>query len=436
MKDLLRHRDIRLLIVARFIDALGDNVVWIALGIWIKELTGSNSAAGLSFFVFILGSLLGPAGGIVVDRVRRRTLIMGLNLVSGLAIMPLLLVHGRGGVWLIYAVMFAYGLLGSVTSAAMTAYTQALIPAEQLGEANGLLQTVLQGLRLIAPLIGAGVLAAWGIAPLVLGDIATFVLAALLLRAIGTHEAAPAPSTVKKKLGSELSAGIRHILGTVTLRRATTASVLCILSFGLSESVLFAIVDQGLHRKPTFIGVINSCQGLGAIAAGLMIGRLMRRVGESRLMALGMAAAGLGFAACCVPSVWVVALGIVLVGSSLPWIIAGLMTLLQRLTPPEIMGRTSAALDMVIAVPQTAAIAVGAALVAVVDFRLLLGAMTALMGAGALYLVFSSPVPDQEREEDRHRDAADVALHGQQHLRRPVEAAVQVAEGQRIQEVD
>lgn len=387
MKDLLRHRDIRLLVLARFVDVLGDNAMWIALGIWIKQLTGSNSAAGLSFFVFILGSLIAPAGGIVVDRVRRRSLITGLNLVSGVVMLPLLLVHGRGEVWLIYAVMFGYGLLSSVTSAAMTAYTQALISAEQLGEANGLLQTVLQGLRLIAPLIGAGVLAAWGIAPLVFGDIATFVLAVLLLGAIGAHEAAPTLPAARKRFIGELSCGARQILGTPALRRATMAAVLCVLSFGLSESVMFAVVDQGLHRKPAFLGVIDSCQGGGAIVAGLLAGHVMRRTSESRLISLGMAAAGGGFAMCCVPSMWVVGVGVMFVGASLPWIIAGLMTLFQRNTPPEIMGRTSAALDVMIAVPQTTAIAVGAGLVAAVDFRLLLGAMTALMAAGSVYLV-------------------------------------------------
>ena len=400
MKALLGQRDIRLLILARLVDMLGDNVMWIALGIWIKQLTGSSSAAGLSFFVFILGGLFSPVGGIVVDRVRRRPLIMGLNLASALVILPLLLVHGRSDVWLIYAVMFGYGLLSSVTGSAMIAYTQVLVPAEQLGEANGLMQTLLQGLRLVAPLIGAGVLAGFGIAPLVFGDIATFVLAALLLRAIASPEAAPTTPPAKERFTRELSRGVRQILSTLILRQATMAAMLCVLAFGFSESVMFAVIDQGLHRQPNFLGVILSFQGVGAIVAGLLTGQLIRRTSESRLISMGMGAAGLGFAACCVPSVWVVGIGVVLIGVSLPWIIAGLMTLFQRITPPELMGRTGAALDVLIGVPQTTAIAVGAGLVAVVDFRILLSAMTALMVAGSLYLITRrAPTPEPEEPE-------------------------------------
>lgn len=83
----------------------------------------------------------------------------------------------------------------------------------------------------------------------------------------------------------------------------------------------------------------------------------------------------------------VVAPGTVLIGASLPWIIAGITTLFQRRTPSTLMGRTDAALNVLIAVPQTTAIAAGAALIALVDYRLLLAVMAVLMATSALYLV-------------------------------------------------
>ncbi len=53
---------------------------------------------------------------------------------------------------------------------------------------------LLQGLRLIAPPLGAGVLAAYGLSPLVAGDAATFALAAGLLALIRHREERPQPS--------------------------------------------------------------------------------------------------------------------------------------------------------------------------------------------------------------------------------------------------
>ncbi|MFI1768629.1 MFS transporter [Streptomyces sp. NPDC020800] len=384
MRALLARRDVRLFVLAQLIDMAGSNALWIALGIRVKELTGSSSAAGLIFFAFILGTLGAPLGGALVDRLRRRPLLIALNLVSMVLVLPLLLVHDRNSVWICYVVMTLYGLASGASSSAMTALTQTLIPPEHLSDANGLLQTLLQGLRLIAPLLGAGVLSAFGLGPLVVGDATTFALAALLIALIRQREDRPQPA--QQKADTQISAGFRYIARTAALRQFTVAAVLAVVAFGFSESVLFAVVDVGLHRPPAFLGVLSSLQGAGAIAAGVAAGALMRRAGEGRTMALGLACAAAGFLLSAASSLLAVASGTVLIGISLPWINAGIMTLFQRRTPAALMGRTGAALNVLLAVPQTSAIAAGATLIARVDYRMLLALMAALMAASALYL--------------------------------------------------
>ncbi|MFH9970131.1 hypothetical protein ACH4PR_54705 [Streptomyces mirabilis] len=103
-------------------------------------------------------------------------------------------------------------------------------------------------------------------------------------------------------------------------------------------------------------------------------------------MVLGLACAAAGFLLSAALSLLAVAPGAVLIGASLPLIVAGVMTLFQRRTPASLMGRTDAALNVLIGVPQTAAIAAGAALIALVDYRVMLAVMAALMAASALYL--------------------------------------------------
>ncbi|MFF7601907.1 MFS transporter [Streptomyces mirabilis] len=374
MRALLARRDVRRLVLARMIDMAGSNALWIALGIRVKELTGSSSAAGLTFFAFILGTLGAPLGGALVDRLRRRPLLILLNLVSVVLVLPLLLVHNRHGVWICYLVMTLYGLASGVTSSAMTAFTQTLIPPEHLGDANGLLQTLLQGLRLIAPLLGAGVLSAFRLGLLVVGDAATFALAALLITLIRQLENRP-QSAQQEETGAQIAAGFRYIARTPALRQFTVATVLAVVAYGFCESVLFAVVDAGLHRPPTFLGILGSLQGAGAIAAGVAAAVFMRRAGEGRTVVLGLACAAAGFLLSAAPSLLAVAPGAVLIGASLPLIVAGVMTLFQRRTPASLMGRTDAALNVLIGVPQTVAIAAGAALIALVDYRVMLAVM-------------------------------------------------------------
>jgi hypothetical protein len=73
----------------------------------------------------------------------------------------------------------------------------------------------------------------------------------------------------------------------------------------------------------------------------------------------------------------------VAIGVTVPWILVAYVTLRQTLTPPRLQGRTGAASNMAINVPQTAAVMAGAALVAAVDFRLLvaIAGLTILVGA-------------------------------------------------------
>jgi MFS family permease len=101
MKSLLRRSDVRLLLTGQALSMFGDWMMIIVLGIWTKVLTGSNSAAGLVFFVFAIGGLLAPVGGLVVDRVRKRPLMIGTHVALAAVMCLLLFVHSRHELWLL-----------------------------------------------------------------------------------------------------------------------------------------------------------------------------------------------------------------------------------------------------------------------------------------------------------------------------------------------
>ena len=392
MRRLLAHRNARLYLSGQVMSLFGDSALWLAMAIWIKILTGSSSAAGLSFFALALGSLCGPLGGMLADKVRRRPLLIVTNLATAALVLLLLLVGDRHQVWLIYVVMFGYGVSGSVLGPAQTALVQAIVPADLVGEANGALQTAQQGLRLLTPLAGAGLFAAFGPAPVVIGDAATFLVAVASLLAIGLQENRPAPSGQRWR--AELTAGARHIARTVALRQLTITAAVVVTAYGLSETVVFAVVSQGLHKPVPFLGILVSAQGVGAVAAGTVAAPLMRRLSEGLLAGLGMVSAAVGFLLLIASQLPAVLAGSALLGASLSWIIVGVMTLFQRRTPPELMGRTDAALTIAYTVPQTMAIALGAGLIAVLSYRILLLVIAGLMTLAAGYLVTR---PEQRR---------------------------------------
>jgi MFS family permease len=385
MRELLRNRDARIYLGGQCLSLFGDASLWLAAGIWVKTLTHSNAKAGLVFFFFALASLTSPLAGMVVDRVRRRRVLISVNLAGAAVVMLLLLVHNASDVWLVYLVMVLYGMTGGLISSAQSAFLTVLLPEELLADANGLLTTVREGLRLVAPLVGAGLFVVAGGGAVAMIDAASFVVAAVATLALRIRE--PKPERVPQAFLTEVVAGFKHVLGTPVLRRLSASLAVALLVVGFGETVVFAVVATGLHRAPSFLGVLLAVQGVGALAGGPSAAPLVRRIGEPRLVAAGLALAAVGSALFASTSLVVVVAGTILFGAAIPWIVVGAFTLLQRLTPAEVQGRAFSAFDMLVSVPQTVSIGVGALLISVIGYRIELAAMAGVTTLAAVIML-------------------------------------------------
>jgi MFS family permease len=399
MRRLFANRDARIYLVGQSFSLAGDNALWLAMAIWVKILTGSNSAAGLTFFAFLLGLMLAPLGGVLADRMPRRPLLIAANLVNGALVCLLLLAGGRHQIWLIYLVMFGYGAVGGLIMSAQTALLTVMLPDDLLGEANSLLQVAEVGLRSVTPLIGAGLLAWLGPGPVILLDAGTFGVAGLAALAMRLREPWPVPSG--GPWHAELTAGLRHIGRTRELRRLVLTGICALLVFGFFEVVPFAVVAEGLHRSPPFLGVLESVMGVGGVTGGLLAAAVMRRSSERVLVIGALIACALGcglLLSSWLPAV-LVAMG--LVGVCIVWANVAMYTLVQRRTPSTLIGRVDAALTMVIVVPQAVSIALGAALIAVVNYRVLLIIMAVVFLLSAVPMIGAAELdPESAQRAD------------------------------------
>jgi MFS family permease len=408
MRELLRHRDFRLLLVGQTLSMFGDWTLLLVFGIWAKTLTGSNAIAGLTVFAMAVPGLLAPFGGVLVDRLPRRTVMITLNLASALAVGTLWFVHDRSQLWLLFAVAVWYGFSSVVFNAAISGLLQAMLPMELIGRANGLLATIRQGLRLVGPLVGAGLFALAGGVWVAMINATTFLLSTLALLLLRHRELAV--TRVAVPFRSELAAGLLHLWRTPLLRRLVQTTIMFSLVIGMVEPTVYAVVGDGLHRPPEFIGVLVSVQGLGAIIGGVAVTAIIRRVAESLLVVVGLLLAAAGAALCAVPLLPVVLAGFALVGAGLPVLGVAVATLLQRTTPPPMMGRVATGYEVIGSVPTTASIAVGAVLVGLWPYQVIIG-LTALGCAAAACFMLAgrraSSGPTGQPETDRSPDADD-----------------------------
>jgi MFS family permease len=392
VRRLLAHRDVRIYLAGQVFSLFGDSSLWLAMGIWVKTLTGSNAQAGLVFFFFTAPSLLAPAAGLLADRVRRRPLLIATNALTAVAVLALLAVSGRDQVWVVDAVMFGYGLSAIVLGPAQSALLTVMVPADLLPDANGALRTAQESLRLIGPLVGAGLFVAVGAHVIAIIDAATFAFPVISLLLLRVREPAPHPAV--GRWGAQLSAGALHIWRTVELRTVIVAGAVTTTVFGFTETISYAIAGNRLHRPAAFVGILAAVQGAGAVIGGLTAAPLVRRLGEGRLIGLAMLVAAAGAALEIPPLLPVVLVGDVVFGAAIPWLVVGLISLTQRVTPTDLQGRVYAAVEFLITTPQTISIALGAALITMAGYQTLLVAMAVIIALAAAYLLTR---PEQRR---------------------------------------
>lgn len=394
MSALPKSRDVRLLVAALGLSMLGDSALLVVLGVAVKDLTGSYGAAGLTYLGVVAPAMLAPIGGAYMDRVRRKPFLIWVCLLSAAGVLPLVGVSTRDEVWVVYAVAVGYGLSFFLISAAVSGLLQVTLTPGELATANSTLQVLRQGLRLAAPLVGTALYAWQGLGAVAILDAATFVVAACVCGMMKVRELKP-DRTIEGPYMSRLTAGGMFLLREPTLRSITFSVSGSLLFIGFATSTIYAVVQEGLSRPTSFIGVLVATQGIGAIAGGLCAPRVIKRLGDRRSVGGGLVLFGVGQGALATSTLPLVLIGTLVAYSGLMWVFIAGATSLQRLTPGDLIGRTSTAQDLANALPQAVSIAVGALLVSFVDYRLLqVVLMLGVVGCGVLNLrVPGAPEP-------------------------------------------
>ena len=365
---------------------LGDSIMLLVLSMWVKTLTGSNAQAGFTFFFLAVPALFAPLLGVWVDRLPRRAVLVWGHVFSAAMVLPLLLVHDAGDVWLIWLVAFLYGFSFVMLPAALNGVLKDLLPEDLLVEANSSLATTREALRLVGPLIGALLFTWAGGWAVALVDAATFLVAAAF---IATVHVAEQPVAREESFRDEVMAGVRFLRADRVLGLVLVGFAAAILVIGFSESGIYALLDA-FDKPATWASAFVTAMGVGAVAGGLSASPVVRRTGEVAGCSLGLALCGVATGVCAAaPTLTVVFVGAALIGLGLPRVDVALTTLLQRRSPRALVGRVSAAVDITLALPQVASLALGAVLVVLVDYRVIFAVIAVVMVLAAAQIAFT-----------------------------------------------
>jgi MFS family permease len=392
------RRNARWYLIGLAASLLGDNAMSLVAGIWVKSLTGSSAAAGLVSACIYAPALLGPAAGLLADRVSRRRLLLGLNTASAAIVLTLLAVRSAAQVWLIFAVMVWYGIELVASDPAENALFAEMLPLDLRQRLNGWRLGLQETGRLVAPLFGAALFAVVGGGSVAAFDSVTFVVAALTITRLRLRLREPAPRSQASTWRADVLAGLVHVRGTPALARLLATGGFVIVLSGLLVAAQYSLV-QAIGQPPAFLGVLSACLGAGSVVASLVSSRLLRHVGEGGLAVLGMINFAVGCALRATGLLPLAVAGTLILGFALPWIFLAILSLAQRLTPLELQGRVSAVVSLVLFGPQAPMQALGSLAIRYATYRQILagGAALALLAAAG-YLLSSRRAPERAPE--------------------------------------
>ncbi|MEU9553103.1 MFS transporter [Streptomyces werraensis] len=380
----LRDRTAGRCLTAVVVSGFGTSALWLASGVWVKDLTGSDGLAALCLLAMWAPALAGPVLGTLADRHRRRPLLVALSLFMAALLLTLCAVDAPGELWLLYAVLFVYGAAGTVHDAAESALVAGAVDRSLLGDFNGLRMTANEGMKLLAPLAGAGLYTAYGGSGVAVLDAASFLAAALVYVSLRVREERPARTRESGR--SATAEGVRHLWGDPVLRPLVLAGGVTMLCAGVSGALTYAVVED-LGHSPAYAGVLYAVQGAGSVTVGLLSGPGLRRLGARRFAAYGIGLLAVAVALRAMPYdpvAWACAAAI---GLGLPAALIAVLTGVQQRTPGPLLGRVTATANTLVFTPNVAGLAAGAALVEVLDHRAQLAGLGMVLAVTAAVLL-------------------------------------------------
>jgi MFS family permease len=354
------NRNFRRLWMAQIVSEIGDWFYTLSIYTLLLQLTGRASSVALALVLQVLPqTFVGPAAGVVNDRLRRKHVMIAADLVRVGVVLAMLLVRSRSAVWLVYPLLLAETVMAAFFEPARSSVIPNIAARGEVLIANTLSSATWSVNLLIGASVGGVVAAFFGRDAVFILNALSFLASALLIG--GMHFAEPhaesaAPLRPRDLVDfSPVLEGIRYVRNHRTLLPTVFAKA-GELMIGPSW-VIFTVL--GAHEFAVHWHNVDAARGamlgmsilLGGRGLGALVGPLVsaRWAGRSdRRLQLGILfgylTVAVGYGALGVSrTVWMASACAMLAhaGGSTVWVFS--TTLLQLHTDDRFRGRVFSA---------------------------------------------------------------------------------------------
>jgi len=348
--SVLRYRDYAVYAAARFCASLAWEMLSVAVGWQVYQLTRNPLYLGFlglaQFLPFVL--LVLPAGH-VADRADRRLILVAAYSIQGVCAGGLLVftLMGATQVWPVFVAMTLFGVARAFSMPASQSMTPNLVPLEAFPKAVAFNSVLLEIAIIVGPSLG-GLLYLLGPQVVYGVGFGMVLLVVALVSSIRPVRAALSSALADESAGADLLGGLRFVIHRPVVLGAISLDLFAVL-FGGAAALLPAFASDILQIGPAGLGTLRTAPGIGAAIVAIAVGikPIERHVG--RWMFGGVALFGLSTVVFGLSkSFWVSLVALVLLGAGdmVSVFIRGIVVQLE--TPDAIRGRVSAVNSMFI----------------------------------------------------------------------------------------
>lgn len=291
--SLWRHGEFRKLWISGAISQIGSQVTFLALP--LAAVLTVDASPGQMGVLTAMGSLplllFGLPAGVTVDRRQRRPLMIASDVGRAIVLgtIPLAWLLGVLSIEWLYAAAFLTGALSLIAGLAGGALLPAVVPRDQLVDANGKMALTATAAEVAGPTI-ASTLVQLVTAPVAIAaDAVSYLVSAMIVSRMRVVEAVSPDAGRRARMLPEIVRGLRLAFDDERLRALIGTSVLLNFFNAMLEAVFVIYIIRELGIAVGLIGIIFSIGGVGFLAGALLPARLAGRIGVGASMVLGIA---------------------------------------------------------------------------------------------------------------------------------------------------
>ncbi|MCV3767339.1 MFS transporter [Rhizobium sp. TRM95796] len=336
-----RHRSYTLFFFARFLAAFAIQIISVAVGWQMYEVTKSTLFLGLIGLVQFLPSLLLIlVTGSVADRYNRRAIVaICLTISAGCAAALLALtVADAFAPALVFAILTIFGIERAFMGPAVQSLAPNLVPEKDLANSFAWNASSWQTASIVGPMAG-GLL--YGVGPVVAYGVAFVFMAAGAILIFLVPK--PSQKTVSEdKSWAYIVAGFGFIKQEKVVLGAISLDLFVVL-LGGAVALMPVFASDILVLGPFGLGLLRAAPGIGAIVMAIYLASFPIRKGAGVTMFIGVAVFGLGTLVFGLSqTAWLSIAALVVMGAGDMISVYVRETLLALWTPDEVRGRVNA----------------------------------------------------------------------------------------------